>query len=39
MIETAGPAEALADTARKALKSVNLRLDPMTIVTQNELIR
>lgn len=39
MIETEGPAEALADTARKALKSVNLHLDPMTIVTQNDLIR
>ncbi len=39
MIETEGSAEALADTARKALKSVNLYLDPMTIVTQNDLIR
>jgi predicted permease len=39
MIETDGDAAALLETARKALKSVDARLDPLTIVTMNDLIR
>jgi putative ABC transport system permease protein len=39
LIETQGDAAALAQTARSVLKSVDSRLDPMTIVTENELIR
>ena len=39
LIETDGDATALSDTARKALKSVNSKLEPLTIVTENDLIR
>lgn len=39
MIETYGDAGALAQTARRVLKSVDSSLDPLTIVTENELIR
>lgn len=39
MIETHGDAGGLAQTARHVLKSVDARLDPLTIVTENELIR
>jgi predicted permease len=39
LIETQGDATALAQTARRVLKSVDSRLDPLTITTENELIR
>jgi putative ABC transport system permease protein len=39
LIETQGDAAALAQTARRVLKSVDSRLDPLTITTENELIR
>jgi predicted permease len=39
LIETQGDAATLAQTARRVLKSVDSRLDPMTIVTENDLIR
>jgi putative ABC transport system permease protein len=39
MIETQGDAASLAPTARRILKSVDSHFDPMTIVTENELIR
>jgi predicted permease len=39
LIETSGPAEALAEVARRTLKSVDASLDPLTITTQGELIR
>lgn len=39
LIETQGDATALAQTARGVLKSVDSRLDPLTITTENELIR
>jgi putative ABC transport system permease protein len=39
LIETQGDAAALAQTARRVLKSVDSRLDPFTITTENELIR
>jgi predicted permease len=39
MIETYGDAGALAQSARRVLKSVDARLDPLTIVTENDLIR
>ena len=39
LIETQTEAAALASTARRVLKSVDSRLDPLTIVTQNDLIR
>jgi predicted permease len=39
LIETQGDATALAQPARRALKSVDSRLDPLTITTENELIR
>ena len=38
-IETDGDATGLAQAARQALKSVSARLDPLTITTENELIR
>ena len=39
MIETQGDAASLAPTVRRVLKSVDSRLDPITITTENELIR
>src|SRR5262249_18057243 len=39
MIETQGDPSALAQAARRALKSVDPRFDPLTITTENELIR
>jgi predicted permease len=39
LIETSGPAEALGEAVRRALKSVNASLDPLTITTEAELIR
>jgi len=39
LIETQGDAAALAQAARRALKSVDTRLDPLTITTENDLIR
>jgi predicted permease len=39
LIETQGDAAALAQGARRVLKSVDSRLDPFTITTENELIR
>jgi predicted permease len=39
LIETQGDAAALTQTARRVLKSVDSRLDPLTITTENELIR
>ena len=39
LIETEDNAAALMDTARKALKSVDPRYDPLTMVTENDLIR
>jgi len=39
MVETSGDPVALAQAARRALKAVNPRLDPLTITTQNDLIR
>jgi putative ABC transport system permease protein len=39
LIETQGDATTLAQTARRVLKSVDSRLDPLTITTENELIR
>ena len=38
-IETDGDPMGLAQAARQALKSVSARLDPLTITTENELIR
>ncbi|HLK19192.1 MAG TPA: FtsX-like permease family protein, partial [Bryobacteraceae bacterium] len=38
LIETQGDAAALAQTARRVLKSVDSRLDPLSIVTENDLI-
>ncbi len=39
LIETQGDASTLAPTARRVLKSVDARLDPLTITTERELIR
>jgi predicted permease len=39
LIETSTDPTALATTARQVLKSVDSRLDPLTITTENELIR
>ncbi len=39
LIEIQGDAARLAQTARRVLKSVDSRLDPLTITTENELIR
>jgi putative ABC transport system permease protein len=39
LVETSGDAAALAQPARSTLKSVDSRLDPLTITTQNDLIR
>jgi predicted permease len=39
LVETQGDAALLAQTARRVLKSVDSRLDPLTITTENELIR
>ena len=39
LIETSTDPAALAATARQVLKSVDSRLDPLTITTENELIR
>jgi ABC-type antimicrobial peptide transport system permease subunit len=39
LIETSADPSALAPTARQVLKSVDTRLDPLTITTENELIR
>ena len=39
LIETQGDAIALAQTARRELKTVDARLDPLTITTENDLIR
>ncbi|MBZ5602001.1 MAG: ABC transporter permease [Acidobacteriia bacterium] len=39
LIETSGDAAALSQAARRALKSVDARLNPNTITTQGELIR
>ena len=39
LIETQTDATALAQTARRVLKSVDARLDPLTIITENDLIR
>ena len=39
LIETQADPMALAQAARKAMKSVSSRLDPLIITTQNELIR
>jgi predicted permease len=39
LIETPGDALALAQAARRELKSVDARLDPLTITTENDLIR
>jgi putative ABC transport system permease protein len=39
LIETQGDAIALAQAARRELKSVDARLDPLTITTENDLIR
>jgi predicted permease len=39
LIETQGDAIALAQTARRELKTVDARLDPLTITTENGLIR
>jgi predicted permease len=39
MIETTGDAIALAQPARHLLKTVDSRLEPLTITTQNDLIR
>jgi predicted permease len=39
LVETSGPAAALAEASRQALKSVDARLNPLTITTQGELIR
>ncbi len=39
LIQTQGDAATLAETARRVLKSADVRLDPLTITTQNELIR
>lgn len=39
LIETSADPTALAPTARQVLKSVDPRLDPLTITTENELIR
>ena len=39
MIETTGDAITLAQPARHVLKTVNSRLEPLTITTQNDLIR
>ncbi|HYL77847.1 MAG TPA: ABC transporter permease [Bryobacteraceae bacterium] len=39
LIETSTDPTALAPTARQVLKSVDSRLDPLTITTENELIR
>jgi putative ABC transport system permease protein len=39
MIETRGDPTALAQAARSALKSVDARLDPLSITTENDLIR
>jgi putative ABC transport system permease protein len=39
LVETDGNAATLLDSTRKALKSVNAALDPLTMVTMNELIR
>ena len=39
LVETHGNAIGLAEAARKALKSVSTRLDPLTVTTENELIR
>ena len=39
LIETQGDAASLAQTARRVLKSVDSQLDPMTITTENDLIR
>jgi predicted permease len=39
LVETSGPASALALGARQALKAIDRRLDPITITTEGELIR
>ncbi len=39
LVETQGDAAALAPTARRVLKSVSAGLDPLTITTENELVR
>jgi ABC-type antimicrobial peptide transport system permease subunit len=39
LIETSADPAGLAPTARQVLKSVDSRLDPLTITTENELIR
>jgi predicted permease len=39
LIEIQGDASTLSQTARRVLKSVDSRLDPLTITTENELIR
>jgi len=39
LVETQGDPAALAQTARRELKAVDVTLDPLTITTENELIR
>lgn len=39
LIQTSGDPVALAQAARRSLKSVDARLDPLTVTTENDLIR